>query len=181
MRGTPKPVFSCEVPPTSRPVGSTVIFPESVAPPHAKPAGKTAEKCSKCRFSRCVRVLTTSCKRAENVLSLHREKRGYAPRAYPLFCCIDYQRLTRSLYVHIAPPGCTYRKNSKYFRRSGVYSRGGKTYICATGVACRTREPLVTIQRLGKLVVFILNYCCPLKLFERKKIGLDSSLGIQPY
>ena len=23
-------------------------------------------------------------------------------------------------------------------------------------------------------------YCCPLKLFEHKKIGLDSSLGIQP-
>ena len=25
------------------------------------------------------------------------------------------------------------------------------------------------------------NYCCPLKLFMIKKLGLDSSLGIQPF
>ena len=55
------------------------------------PARKVCEKCPKCRFSECAQVLTASCKRAENVLSLRREKRGYAPRAYPLFCYIEYQ------------------------------------------------------------------------------------------
>ena len=24
-------------------------------------------------------------------------------------------------------------------------------------------------------------YCCPLKVFDRYKLGLDSSLGIQPF
>ena len=27
----------------------------------------------------------------------------------------------------------------------------------------------------------IFNYCCPLKVFDRYKLGLDSSHGIQPF
>lgn len=39
---------------------------------------------------------------------------------------------------------------------------------------------LVT-SKSGKLPkVLIINYCCPLKVFDRYNLGLDSSLGIQP-
>ena len=65
-------------------------------------------------------------KTEENVLSLCVEERGYAPRAYPLFCNIGNQRLTRRLYVHTAPPGCTSRKTSKYSNRYRAYSRPEK-------------------------------------------------------
>ena len=67
-----------------------------------------------------------TCKTLENFVSLCREKRGYAHRARPLFCIIEYQRLTGFQYVHIAPPACTYRKNSKYSRHSWAYPRRSK-------------------------------------------------------
>lgn len=36
-------------------------------------------------------------------------------------------------------------------------------------------------QSLQWIETFIKNYCCPLKVFDRYKLGLDSSLGIQPF
>ncbi len=114
------------------------------SPQHpAFPPSKDGEKCSKCRFSKCVKTLTASCKRGENVLSLCSEKRGYAPRAYPLFCSIEYQRLTKPEDVHVAPPGCTCRKNSKYSRRSGAYFRGEKPPFCPAIFLSRSREAMV--------------------------------------
>ncbi len=67
-----------------------------------------------------------TCKTLENFVSLCRKKRGYAHRAHPLFCVIEYQRLTSILYVHMAPPAYTYRKKSKYSRHSWAYSRRSK-------------------------------------------------------
>ncbi len=109
----------------------------------AFPPPKNGEKCSKCRFPKCVKTLTDSCKRGENVLSLCSEKRGYAPRAYPLFCSIEYQRLTKPEDVHVAPPGCTYRKNSKYSRRSGAYFRSEKPPFCPAKFHSRSHEAMV--------------------------------------
>ncbi len=67
-----------------------------------------------------------TCKTLENFVSLGREKGGYAPCAYPLFCIADYQCVTRLGYVHVAPLGCTCRKNSKYSRQNSKYPRQDK-------------------------------------------------------
>ena len=34
---------------------------------------------------------------------------------------------------------------------------------------------------IPSLIEILIFYCCPLKIFEHKKLGLDSSLGIQPF
>ncbi len=68
-----------------------------------------------------------TCKTLEIFVSLCRKKRGCAHRAHPLFCVIEYQRLTSILYVYIAPPAYTYRKNSKYSRRNSKASCPGKS------------------------------------------------------
>ncbi len=70
-------------------------------------------------------------KTGENVLSLCSEKRGYAPRAYPLFRAIDYQRLTHLLYVHPGAAGCTYRNYSPHSRRYGAGLRLRKSPFSA--------------------------------------------------
>ncbi len=126
----------------TKPVPSPDTSHLQPATPRFRPP-KNGEKCSKCRFPKCVKTLTASCKRGENVLSLCSEKRGYAPRAYPLFCSIEYQRLTKPEDVHVAPPGCTYRKNSKYSRRSGAYFRGEKPPFCPAKFLSRSREAMV--------------------------------------
>ncbi len=70
--------------------------------------------------SNCKRTLTAIWKPKKNVLSLYREKRGYAPCAYPLFCTIDYQRLTGIKSVHAGARGCTCRRYSPYSSRDGA-------------------------------------------------------------
>ena len=142
------PRFSRDKNPALTPLTKRNPFrpPRHLASPTQHPAfppSKDGEKCSKCRFLKCVKTLTVSCKRGENVLSLCSEKRGYAPRAYPLFCCIEYQRLTKPEDVHVAPPGCTCRKNSKYSRRSGAYFRGEKPPFCPAKFLSRSRKAMV--------------------------------------
>lgn len=39
----------------------------------------------------------------------------------------------------------------------------------------------LSFDRLLPRLELIRNYCCPLKLFLSKKLGQDSSLGIQPF
>ncbi len=89
------------------------------------------------------------CKRRFYFVSLCVEKRGYAARACPLFCFVDNQRVMYSVYVHAAPPGCTYRKNSKYSSRSRAYSRRPKA-------VCRTSKAPLTVLTKVKSVK-----CCP--------------------
>ena len=82
------------------------------------------------------------CRNAEkcSIFPLRREKMGYAPRAYPIFCIVDYQRLTWLLYVHVAPPVCTSRKNSKYSRRYRAYFRREKMPVCPSQVPSVARS-----------------------------------------
>ena len=82
-------------------------------------------------------------KSGKNVLSLCIGKRGCAHWARPRFRIIDYQQLTLRVYVHIAPPACTSRKNSKYSRRSAAYSRGGKVPFRAEKVVSSRRRAKV--------------------------------------
>ncbi len=86
----------------------------------------------------------------EKVLTLCREKRGYAPRAYPLFCFVENQQVTSLLYVHIALPGCTCRKNCKYSRRHGAYFRLGEVPFRVPKQSFRTPKIQVKVLNLHK-------------------------------
>ena len=116
------------------------IHPRSLVHAVCCKANRAAFLLAHCLKSASQKSLRQIWKTAENVLSLCREKRGYAPRAYPLFCRIDYQRLAPFLYVHVAPLGCTCRKNCKYSRRYRAYSRPKKMPFPRNKSAFRRRE-----------------------------------------
>ncbi len=63
-----------------------------------------ALKCPIFPFLNIQQTLTRIWRTAKNVLSLWKEKRGYANDAYPRFSVTDYQPLTRAKSVH---PGAT--------------------------------------------------------------------------
>ncbi len=71
-------------------------------------------------------------------------------RRFSLFAYADYQRLTSLLYVHVAPPACTCRKNSKYSRRYRACFRQRKAYICAPEVPFSARCNQVRLLNIHK-------------------------------
>ena len=98
----------------------------------------------------CVKYVNGDLENGEKCIIFVCRRERNRDRRFSLFAYTDYQRLTSRLYVHVAPPACTCRKNSKYSRRYRAYFRQRKAYICAPEVPSSARYNQVRLLNIHK-------------------------------
>ena len=87
----------------------------------------------------CVKYVNGDLENGEKCIIFVCRRERNRDRRFSLFAYTDYQRLTSRLYVHVVPPACTCRKNSKYSRSYRAYFRQRKAYICVPEVPFSAR------------------------------------------